>query len=199
MPSLEHILFLLGTYQYLFLFPLVVVEGPIATVLAGFLASVGQLNLLLTYGVIVVADVTGDSLYYAFGRYGGRKFIERWGRFVGIKMQAVERMEKHFKQHAGKTLVIGKVTHAVGAVVLVAGGIAKVPFWKFVWYNLLPTIPKSLLLLLLGFYFGQAYAKINTYLDNAAIGIVLLTIVFVVVYVVAQRVIYLYGKKKIGS
>ena len=34
-------------YRYVILFPLVVIVGPIVTILAGFLASLGQFNLFI--------------------------------------------------------------------------------------------------------------------------------------------------------
>lgn len=186
--SFQQIIFLLTAYKYIFLFPVAVFEGPIITVIAGFLSSLGHLNVFIVYAVVVVADVVGDIVYYVLGYYGRQRFIERWGRFLGITMERVERLEKHFAQHSGKTLIIGKLSHAIGTVVLVAAGIANVPFWKFVWYNFIATLPKSLVILLIGFYFGKTYIKINTYLDYTAIGTIAITVIFIMIYFVMKKV-----------
>jgi membrane protein DedA with SNARE-associated domain len=193
--SFQQIIILLATYKYFFLFPVVVVEGPIITVIAGFLSSLGHLNIFITYMVVVAGDIAGDSMYYAFGYYGRRRFIERWGRFLGITLERVQRLEKHFKKHSGKTLITGKLSHAIGAVVLVAAGIAKVPFGKFFWYSLLSTLPKSLILLLIGFYFGEAYNKIKMYLDYTAIGTIGLAILFIAIYFITKKVSKKYEDK----
>ncbi|OHA19735.1 MAG: hypothetical protein A2836_00210 [Candidatus Taylorbacteria bacterium RIFCSPHIGHO2_01_FULL_45_63] len=192
--SLEAIIALLTTYKYLLLFPIVVVEGPIITVIAGFLSSLGQLNFFISYAIAVVGDVVGDCIYYALGFYGRQKFIERWGRFLGITLERVEKMDKHFEKHSGKTLIIGKLSHAVGSLVLVAAGMAKVPFWKFVWYNFIATLPKSLILLLIGFYFGETYAKINTYLDYTAIISTVLAVLSVIIYFAVKKISQKYGE-----
>ena len=126
-----------------------VVEGPFVTVLCGFLASIGEINLLLAYAIIVIADVTGDSLYYAFARFGGRMWVKRWGHYVGITPARVESLEKHFKNNPGKTLVFGKVAHGLGGPVLVAAGLSNMPYPKFLLINIVASIPKSLLLILL--------------------------------------------------
>jgi len=159
---LQQIIFLLTAHKYLFLFPVVVVEGPIITVIAGFLSSLGLLNIFIAYAVVVVGDIAGDIMYYALGYYGKQRFINGWGRFLGITLERVERLEKHFEKHSGKTLVIGKLSHGVGAIVLVAAGIARMPFRKFVWYNFIPSLPKSLILLLIGYYSGESYIKVHT-------------------------------------
>ena len=64
---------------------MVIVEGPLVTILAGFLASLGQFNLLICYPLIVVGDVIGDVFMYAQGRWGGKPAVEQWGHHFGIK------------------------------------------------------------------------------------------------------------------
>ncbi|MGA8848790.1 MAG: VTT domain-containing protein [Dehalococcoidia bacterium] len=185
---LQQIILLLTTHKYLFLFPVAVVEGPIITVIAGFLSSLGLLNIFIAYAVVVVGDIVGDIMHYAFGYYGRQKFVKRWGRFLGITLERVEQLEKHFEKHTGKTLIIGKLSQVVGAVVLVAAGIARVPLRKFIWYNFISTLPKSLILLLIGYYSGESYVKISSYLDYTAIGTVVAAVIFIVIYFMIKNV-----------
>jgi membrane protein DedA with SNARE-associated domain len=163
--SLVQINELLLGYQYLVLFPLVVVEGPIVTVITGFLSSLHQFNFLTAYIVIVIADVTGDCFYYALGRWGKDTVIKRWGSYIGLTAKRIARLETHFDRNSGKTLLLGKIMHGVGTSFLVAAGVAKMSLPKFIWYNLLGTIPKSFVLLLIGYYFGRAINAINSYLE----------------------------------
>ncbi len=156
-------------YKYLLLFPILVVEGPIITVIAGFLVSVGDLNFLRTYALAVTADLIGDSLYYAVGRLGAHRVIDRWGKYLGVTWCQVEKVKRHFDRHVGMSLVLGKLTHGVGGLILLVAGVAEVPYGVFLWFNLVGTLPKSLLFLLVGFYFGHGYEKINTYLNDVAL------------------------------
>lgn len=148
-------------------------EGPIVTVIAGFLASAGNINPYIAYGVIIVADLVGDSMYYVLGR---------WGKHIGIKPGSIGTIETHFAKHTIKTLLFGKLTHAIGAGILFGAGVARVPYRTFLWYNLLPTLPKSLALLVIGYYFGHAYATINRYFDYTAIAMVALAVVGILIY-----------------
>jgi membrane protein DedA with SNARE-associated domain len=188
---LSELITLLSAYKYFLLFPLTVVEGPITMVLAGFLVSLGQLDFLLAYVVVVAADLIGDGFYYALGYFGRERFVLRWGHYIGITPERIARLEKHFQRHDGKTLIMSKLAHAVGVVVLVAAGLTRMPFGRFLWYNLLPTLPKALLLLALGFYFGQAYDRIQSYLDYTALGMVLLVLILLLVYFAVKQI----GKK----
>ncbi len=161
------------------------------TIIGGFLVSLGYLNFFLAYLVLLFGDLVGDSLYYSIGRWGRNRFIERWGRYVGITAERLALMEAYFEKHGGKSLFFGKLTHAVGGVILVAAGMAKVPFWKFIWYNFLATLPKALILMLIGFYFGQAYAQLNRYLDYTALVTVAVVVLLIILYLVVRKI----GKK----
>lgn len=166
--SLDSIVNLLTTYKYILLFPIAVIEGPIVSVISGFLSAHGLMSIFIAYAVLVSADIIGDALYYSIGRWGGRSFVHRWGKFFGIDENKVSKMEKYFKEHGGKTLLIGK-TQALGGLLLVAAGLSKMSFSRFMWFNIIGTFPKSAILLAIGFFVGSAYKMINSYLGYYAI------------------------------
>lgn len=156
-------------YKYLALFPLAVIEGPIVTIITGFFSSLGYVNFFIAYAVIVAGDLAGDTIHYLIGRFGGRRFIDKWGHYIGVGEAQVEAVEKQFAKRGSKLLFIGKMSHGVGGAFLVAAGIIKMPFNKFILSNMLATLLKSFILLLIGYYFGQAFATINSYLEKIAI------------------------------
>jgi membrane protein DedA with SNARE-associated domain len=189
--SLSEIFQTIIEYRYLFLFPAAMIEGPIITVIAGFFASQGIMNVYIVYFVVVAGDITEDFLYFAFGRWGLNGIIGRWGKYIGITKEKIRKLEKHFDHHGAKTIFLGKLAHGVGTAVLVSAGASKISASKFFWYNLAATIPKSLILLLIGFYFGSAYAKIGKYFDYLAI----LGLVLAAVLILAYSAIVKYSKK----
>ena len=184
MPTLDAIMASLLHYGYFFLFPIAILEGPIITVIAGFLASQGYFNIAMVYGVVVAADLVGDLLYYALGRFGKKSVLDRWGKYVGLHVERLVAMERHFHSaHGGKTILFGKLTHSVGFMVLMAAGAAKMPLKKFFWYNFWGTLPKSLLFTLIGYFFGYAYNQVNSYIEKVSL------ILFIIVIAVAGYVI----------
>lgn len=178
--TLTHITSWLIQFGDFAIFPLVMIEGPIITVIAGSLCALGILNLFFTYFVIVIADLTTDCLYYSAGRYGGKRFIDRYGHFFGINLSQVTKLKNHFDTKGGQTLFLGKVSHGIGGVFLVAAGLTKMPFKRFLWYNFLATLVKSIALLLIGYFFGTAIMQINSFFKFfAAISICLLMVAVV--------------------
>ncbi len=172
--SLQQLIAWLIVYKYMILFPILVFEGPITTVIAGFLVSLGRLNFLIVYITAVTADLVGDTLYYLVGRFGLPLLASRWGGHVRMDTSQIERVKRQFARHVGKTLLTGKLTHGVGGLILFTAGAAEIPYSTFMWYNTLGTLLKSMVLLLAGFYFGHAYQRISDILDGLAAGTVAL-------------------------
>lgn len=184
---MEQLIFLLEKYGYFILLPIAVIEGPIITVIGAFLASLGFLNVFIVYGVVVAGDLVGDIIFYAIGRWGGRTFLEKWGKYFGISLDDVSHLESHFEKQGGKTILFGKWTHFVGIAVLVAAGIAKTPFRRFLLINFLGSLPKSLAFLIIGYYFGQAYRQINEYFGYATLSIFFVVIVSAAIYFFVKK------------
>jgi len=129
--SLQDIINWLVIYRYWVIFPITIVEGPAISVLAGFLVAHGVFNLYLTYLILVAGNLTGDVLYYLLGRWSRMSFLLKWGKYVGFTKDRLGRIEKNYEQHSGKTLIIGKISHTIGAVFLISAGVARMPIRDF--------------------------------------------------------------------
>lgn len=175
---LEEVFFILGKYKYLAIFPITIFEGPIIIIISGFLTYLGFLNIYIIVPLLIVGDLIGDSLYYAIGRYGSRfVWVKKVGNFLGYRERGKEILKNHFEKHTAKTLLIAKITHGMGAVVQVTAGIAGVKFWKYFLLQMIGTIPKALILFFIGFYLGNSYTKIDTYLDIVSYAVMSLALV----------------------
>jgi len=157
---------LFSKYGYGVLLPVSIIEGPVVTLLAGFLSSAGILALPLAYAVAVLGDLLGDTLYYALGRCGGRSLLLRWGPRLKIRPEHLKWCSAHFQNHTAKTLLFGK-TQVWGGAILVAAGIAHVPPLTFLAWNFLASLVKTGALVLAGFYFGKAVGvlALSRYVD----------------------------------
>jgi len=160
----------------------VIFEGPIITVIAGLLASLGYFNFFIVYAVAVAGDLAGDALHYAVGYWGRERFIRKYGRYLFLDEEKIIGLEKNFERHGKKMLFVGKMAHGAGGAFLIAAGLVKMPFREFMRANLLATILKSFILLLLGFYYGAFLSKINSYLDFIAAIFIGAVIVGVIIY-----------------
>ncbi|HEY0207735.1 DedA family protein [Acerihabitans sp.] len=160
----EWILTAISSYGYAALFIAVLVEGPMATVFGAALASQGLLHIGGVFAVSVAGDLTGDVILYGLGR-SGRVTTSLLGRRFGLRDGGrLAPFLARFRAHPGRILVTAKLTHAAGFLVLLSAGAAKIPFWLFLGFNLLATLPKSGLFVLLGWIAGAAWARIDFWL-----------------------------------
>ena len=174
--------------RYFFLFLLVAVEGPLVTMVAGYLGADHFLNIFISYFVIICADVISDSAYFSVGWWGGKKVEQEYRLVNSLSSKRLSRIKSWFHQNPRKSIVVGKLTHVVGVPVIMMAGMSRVNFWTFLVFDTIATIPKSLLFILVGYYFGPAsevlsgYLKYGTYLMSSLIIILFILYIFLGFY-----------------
>lgn len=176
MISPDETIRLLSDYGLWIMAPVAVVEGPIVTVLAAWLASLGHLSLPAVIATAILADLAGDLLLYTVGRCLLPVLPRRFRARVGLRRERLDRLAGHFDTRGASTLLVGKLTHSVGAAVLVSAGMARMPLWPFLGWNLVATVPKSLLFVALGWTIGGAHARIGAWLSTGSVVMVATTL-----------------------
>ncbi len=197
--STASILLILEKYKYIVIFPIAVIEGPIIIVISGFLVYLGYLNFVIAYIFLVVGDLVGDSMYYGIGKYlHSSPWMQKVARHFGYNENSAKVIENHFKNHTIKTLILAKVSHGLGIPVQITAGIAKLNFSKYITIETAGTLVKTLGLMILGYYVGGSYVKINSYLHNIsyiALGLGLATIL---TFILRKHIKQYLDKKNLG-
>jgi membrane protein DedA with SNARE-associated domain len=148
---MEH---LLATWGYLALFAATFISAmalpigaEIAIGYAGALAS-GQLTgnhdhlkIGLVILVAVVGEVTGSTLGYSIGRYGGRALVDKVGRFILLTHEDLDRAEAWFARRGEPVVFFGRFVPLLRSFISLAAGLGEMKLAKF----LLFTVPACLL------------------------------------------------------
>jgi membrane-associated protein len=165
-----------------------IIEGPIITVISGFLVYLGFLNVYISFPLLVFGDLIGDYLHYIIGKYWGKSSgIKKIAAFLGYDENKEKILEKHFQNHKIKSILLAKISHGIGTIIQITAGMANVDLWSFLWYSFLGTVPKTFALFLLGFYLGSSYMKIDSYFDSIAIFFLVITFGFIIFSVVSKK------------
>lgn len=178
MFELQTIEELIRSYGLALLAPLAVVEGPIVTVIAAYLARLGYFSLPFVCFLVIIADLVGDAGFYALGRrmVNGSGDPPRWLTWFGLNRIRLESLVQHFTSRGGKTIIIGKLTHSAGVAVLMAAGMARMRFWSFIYYNLVATVPKSLFFIAVGYAFGHLAPQVDGWIAITTLVMLILLI-----------------------
>ncbi len=171
----------ISVYGYLAVFLLSIVEGPLMTVFAAFLAAQGMLNVFAVYVTVVAGDLVGDVLTYGIGRWFVGRLPWRWGIRSRAFRQRIETLRTHIHARTIHILLFGKLTHSVGFAVLLAAGAARVRLGAFILYNFLGTLLKSFVFIVIGYFFGCLYKDFSVQLQTVSLvglGLVILMMMY---------------------
>ncbi len=161
---------LLLSWRYLALFPLLIIEGFFVTIIAGFLVSTGSLSFYLTLIVVVLGDIASDMFYYSLGHRSSSLIKTKWGKMLGLRPERLKRLESLYRKHGGKILIVAKLTNTVSLAAVVAAGLITMPFRRFISFSIVAAIPKAMMLLLVGYYFGHAYTDVSRVVEYLFLG-----------------------------
>jgi membrane protein DedA with SNARE-associated domain len=160
---------LIGSHGLAVLVPVAVVEGPVVSVIAGYLVRLNLIGLTQTLVLLVLADLAGDLLLYGLGRSGRVSFALHWLRRFGVTRDRLAWLIRAFRARGGRILILGKLTHSAGFAVLLAAGLARMPPGRFLALNLLATVPKVCALVAIGWAFGEVSAKLGNWMLGASL------------------------------
>jgi membrane protein DedA with SNARE-associated domain len=139
-PLLEHYGYL-GVGGMLFLEDFgVPVPGEIILIAAAVFAGAGQMNIAVVFVVAVLAAVIGDNVGFIVGHFGGRPLAERFGRYVFLTPERLDRAEKYFNAHGGKIVTIARFIEGLRQINGLLAGIAGMHWLKFLGYNALGAV-----------------------------------------------------------
>jgi membrane protein DedA with SNARE-associated domain len=157
----QYIFEFLRSYGYWIMLPLVVIEGPAATLIAAVLASLGAFNVFIVLILSIIGDMVGDVILYGLGYKYGLGFVRGFGRYMGITEELVLRMEKYFQRHGGKTIFAVKATTGLCWATFVAAGVVRMNFRKFMKYSFFGGIVWSGFLVFMGYFYGYLWRQIR--------------------------------------
>lgn len=148
--------------RYLLLFIGTFTEGPLVMMGTGFLLHFGQVAFWPAYLTMVAGDFIADLAWYGVGYFAARRVIDRLGHWIGATPLVIARMETLFKKYDTKILTISKLTmgFGTGTTTLLSAGMLRVSFARYAVVNLLAGFAWTLILMTLGFFFGNLYALI---------------------------------------
>lgn len=98
---------------------------------AGVLASQGKLGLSAVIVVGVLGEVVGAYIAWTIGRFGGRAFVERFGKYVLLSHKDLDRAESWYERHQRFGVLGSRLLPVIRNFVALPAGIAEVPLVRF--------------------------------------------------------------------
>ncbi len=131
--------------------------------------------------------VVGAIGGWAIGRYGGRPFVERHGRFLHLGPERLERAERWFDRHDRWAVLLGRITPVVRSFVSIPAGVFEMPFWPYLWLTAIGSAIWAFALAGIGYAFGSNYERFHHAFDLVLLAGAALLVLYVVVRGASSR------------
>ncbi len=133
---------LLDHYGYLAVGGLILVEdfgvpspGETVLIAASVYAGAGRLNIVAVGVIAVLAAVVGDNIGYVIGRFGGHALVLRFGKYVLLTGERLEKAERFFARHGSRIVVVARFVEGLRQANGIIAGIAEMPWPRFLAFN----------------------------------------------------------------
>ncbi|MEH7109381.1 DedA family protein [Bacillus sp. JJ1764] len=153
----------------------------------GYMISLGHINFV---GAVIAGTIGGTIaqlfLYWA-GYYGGRPFLERYGKYVLIKKKHIDVAEQWFHKYGAGVIFSARFIPVVRHAISIPAGIAKMSATRFTLYTVAAIVPWTILFLYLGTVLGKNWSHIKEYAQPYVMPFIIAAIVIAAIYFIIKR------------
>jgi len=166
-----------------------IVPGETILLLGSFFASRGYFNIFYVIAVGIGSAILGNNIGYFIGLAKGRPFIEKFGGHFLISEKRIKEAEQYFDVHGGKTVFIGRFAPGIRVFIAPLAGASRMNYIKFFFYTLTAVVSWTILITMLGYFFGENWEIIIRSINRLGWGACALIIAFLILT-------YLYRQKR---
>jgi len=163
-----------------------------AIVIAGVLSSQNQLDWRIAFAVCLAGAVVGDSFMYAIGYRWGHGIFTSHPRFAKLFASDNEQQfQKSVEAHAFKVMLLARFLVGIRAPVYVMTGVVRLPFRRFLLYDLISAALVVGVVFGLSYYFGERVAVWVKHAETRA------TIVVVLILIAVLSILYYRNREQV--
>lgn len=194
----DFLLTLIGKLSYFGIFVGMTIESSfipfpseIILIPAGALIARGEMFLLPVFIASVLGSLLGAVINYLLAFFIGRKTIDflvaKYGKFLFITSKSLSSADNYFKKYGDITTFIGRLIPLIRQWISLPAGFAKMNFLKFTIYTSLGAGIWSLILIYVGYLFGNNSAWISQNMKLITLGVLFFCLIVLIFYILRKR------------
>ncbi len=150
----------------------------------GFLVADGVFSLPVVLVVAVLGSIVGSLISYFIGAWGGRPFVNKFGKYVLLDQRDLDATERFFNRRGEAAIFVSRFIPVVRHLISLPAGAARMNLWKFSVFTILGAGLWDAFLAVAGFYLKDHWSRIMHYshLIDAVVVVLLLALIVWYVY-----------------
>ena len=157
---------------------------------SGFLVSKGTFSMTGITAAGALGNLFGSWTAYLAGRYGGRSFLEKYGRYLFISHDEILKADRWFYKYGELTVFATRMLPLVRTFISLPAGISKMNFFRFSIYSFIGAIPWCWGLGSVGRVMGEHWRQVGPYLHKLD---------FLVVLALLGAIFWVFRSKKVAQ
>ena len=154
---------------------------------AGYLAFQGKMNLIAAILFGIFGSLAGAVFNYYLAVKLGRPLLEKYGRYIFLKPETLDKLEIFFQKHGEISTFSGRLIPGIRQYISLPAGLSRMHLGRFVLYTGLGAGIWVTVLALLGYFVGKNEDQVGQYLHNVTLIALLLVGGLVLFYWLRHR------------
>ena len=134
--------------------------------LAGFLVGRGDLSLWGAIFAATFGSVAGALVLYGLGRWGGRRLVLRYGRWLRVDEKGLKDAEGWFRRYGDWVVLFARVVPVARSIVSIPAGTMKMPVGRFVLLTTLGSAVWNSILIGAGVALGANWQAVEGWMGS---------------------------------
>ena len=155
--------------------------------LAGFLVGRGDLNLWGALFAATTGSVLGAVALYSLGRWGGRRLVLRYGSWLRVDEDRLDRAEGWFRHYGDVLVLFARVVPIARSIVSIPAGTAKMPLTRFVVLTAIGSAIWNALLIVAGTILGANWSMVQDWIGSYSNVVLILAAVGAGAYLILRH------------
>ena len=184
---------MIGNFGYLGMFLSMILEAIIIIIPSELILATGGIlasqNLFSFWGAFLVGlfgSVFCAAIIYAMGYFGGRPFVEKYGKYFFMKKEDIDKADDWFNKYGMLAAFIGRNFPIIRTFISLPIGMTRLSFIKFMIYTTLGSIPWTFAFVYVGYSLGNNWVLLSHYTSKLKIPIIILLIILLVSWLIKK-------------
>ena len=152
---------------------------------AGTIAAVGDMNIFVLIGLLIVAAVLGDFVNFEIGKHFGQKLFSNPNSKI-FKQSYLQKTHDYYEKYGGRTIIIARFIPIVRTFAPFVGGMGNMNYAQFARYNIVGAVLWVVSFTMLGYFFGQL-PFVKEHFSWIMIAIIVFSVVPMIVEIIRHR------------